>query len=156
MWLVRWSGLRHFDIDSLRTVPESAGLYLLWSKDSDGSLKCCWADHSDNLRLGLISYLNTAVSDNRRTVPGNTLMFEFALLPSSLLRQGAVRFLRRWYRIGGIFEEGILIPVNPPVREMYPPAPPGRSNGADTGLNSYLRSGVPRLPEPTKGNTLIA
>lgn len=167
MWLVRWSGLRQLDADSLRTVPESAGLYLLWSQESKVGLKCCHVDQADNLRLRLTDHLFFAAGASRKgNGPVHHLMFEFAPLPSLLLRQGAVRFLRRWYRIGGVFEEGILIPVNPPVREMHSIAPTGGpvkvtiksgiTDLPDSNSNTHLRSGVPRLPGLIKGNTLTA
>lgn len=165
MWLVRWSGLRPLKADSLWGVPESAGLYLLWSQKGDGTLECCHAGETQSIRLALASHLSAVrVGETDPRPPG--LMFEFALLPNPLLRQGAARFLRRWYRIEGTFEEGILIPVNPPVREMHTAVPPGRSGRAvsssdpsDRASNSpftYPSSGVPRHSEPNKENTLTA
>jgi hypothetical protein len=106
MWLLNWSGRRPLESGSSRAIPESPGVYLLWSREPGGAGECLHVGQAENLRRRLSDHAGEQGAAD----------YQYALLPHPKLRQDAERFLRYWYgRESGEPEpDSSALPVNLP------------------------------------------
>ena len=81
------------------SVPEKAGIYLLWVKLKNGKWRCFYVGQADNLTTRLMQHLSDTEKNEciKTSVSKYICRFEFALVGKQTDRDGIEKYLYNYY-----------------------------------------------------------
>ena len=95
-----WSQSRAFNANNLETVPNRAGVYLLWAKQAGTSWRTFYVGSVDDLQSALRRHLTTSEpnTDIRLKVTRCVTGFACSMQPDPEVRHRVAKFLYDYYR----------------------------------------------------------